>query len=105
MYYIKVTKTSLYNLVLEKFQAMPWVNIPTRKMDTIFRKGMRRHAYFLKWYDGGYKYLVFLAPSDGVPHLYIERIDWMTGEELDKLVLTLSLDELKAAGMPGEKCV
>lgn len=102
MTYIKATKTSLYNLVLEKFQGVPWVNIPPKKW-TVFHKAYRRHDYFLDWFHGDHRYRVFLAPVGGSPLLSIEQLDWLTGEEQNRMVVKLTLDELRTAGMLGER--
>lgn len=102
MTYIKATKTSLYNLVLEKFQSIPWINIPPKKW-TVFHKVYRRHDYFMYWFRGDYRYVVFLAPVCGSPLLSIEQLDWLTGEEQNRMVVKLTLDELRTAGMLGER--
>ena len=102
MTYIKATKTSLYNLVLEKFQGVPWVNIPPKKW-TVFHKVYRRHDYFLDWSCGDHRYRVFLAQMCEYPFMSIEQLDWSTGEEQNLMIINLTLDELRAVRMLGER--
>lgn len=100
MFYLKATKTSLYQLVVEKFQAIPWVYIPAKKKDMMFQKVRYHHDYFMRWGHENYTYKVFLATVGGRPHLSIEcSVDCGGDAGHNREVAKLTLEELQERGM------